>query len=509
MSTSQKNNILAIKNTIILTFRMLLTLGISLFTSRIVLDALGEEDYGIYNVVAGIVVIFSFLNNTMSNATSRFLCMEIGKGNFKGVNTVYSNSLLIHTAIAIIVVLLAETIGLYILNEFLNIPKSKVHLAHIVYQLSVVSAAISIVQVPFVASVIAAEKMNFFAFIEVFCSIIKLVIAIQLYYTANDKLVIYSFLLLLCSFVTLASYFLYNKFGKDLTRKFDFSDISSSKKLLSFSGWDLFGQMGYCARTQGNSIILNHCFGPVVNAANGIALSIQGTAFMFSANIITAFRPGITKLYAQGNISDTEKMFLTALKSSVLVNIAISIPLIIEVEYILDVWLVQPPIYTQSFARLLLITNIISSYSLVSYILIQACGNIKKASFARSFTYISCPIISYLLMTQGSFAPDGVYLICLAGQLLIAILDTLIIHNSLKFSFMPIISFLVKVIICSTMTFVVSISLGYTIEGGFTRFCFTSLSSITIFVFLIYFVILDTKERSLITFKIRNCLQHF
>ena len=308
MSEIQSTNKRIAKNTLMLYVRMIISTLVILYTSRVVLNTLGVDDYGIYNVVGGIVAIFSFLNSSMSGATSRFLTYEMGCNNGK-LSKIFSSALYIHIGIAILILVAAETVGLWFMNNKLVIPDDRMFAAHVVYQCSVISMMVTVTQVPYNASIIAHEKMDVYAYIELLNVFLKLGIVFILMIGRFDKLILYAILVLVVSILIAAIYRIY------CTKKFSECHLSGSpdmqiiKPMLSFSGWDLFGNMSVSVRQQGTSIILNMFYGPALNAAIGLANSVQNVILSFANNVIMAFRPQIIKQYAEQNIGRMQSLF--------------------------------------------------------------------------------------------------------------------------------------------------------------------------------------------------------
>ena len=290
------------KNTIALYFRMLLSMVVSLYTSRIVLNTLGVEDYGIYNVVGGVVAMFGFLNASMSGATARFLSFELGKGNFLRLKKTFSSALIIHIGIALIILIIAETLGLWFLNHKLVIPADRIDAAQWAYQFSILSTLITITQAPYNASIIAHEKMTIYAYVEILNVTLKLLVVYLLVIGNFDKLILYSFFIFTVSTLIALIYRLYCIRHFNECRFHWIWDTSILKPMLSFSGWDLYGNMSVTVKQQGLNMLLNIFWGPLLNSANGVATSVQGAILGFSSNIITAAKPQIIKSYAESNI---------------------------------------------------------------------------------------------------------------------------------------------------------------------------------------------------------------
>ena len=306
MSGSTINNKRIAKNTIFLYFRMILVLVVTLYTSRIVLDELGEVDYGVYNVVGGVIIMFTFINSSMATSTQRFLTFELGKDDNEQLKKTFSASLNIHIVLGIIVFLLAETIGLWFVNVKLVIPTDRLFAANIVYQSTIISFMLNITQVPYNASLISHEEMNVYAYMGILEAVAKLSLAYFLVLYNGDKLIFFAISLLIIHAVLLLLYRGYCIRKYDECRFFLFWDYSFYRRLTSFAGWNMFGSIAWVCRGQGINILLNLFFGPVMNAAKGIADKVSSSVMGFVRNFNTAMNPQITKNYAVGNTKDME-----------------------------------------------------------------------------------------------------------------------------------------------------------------------------------------------------------
>ena len=371
------NNHLIAKNTIFLYVRMLLSMGIYLYTTRVVLSILGVEDYGIYNVVGGLVAMFSFLNATMSGATSRFITFELGKNSSK-LQTVFSVALTIHIIIALIVFLIGETFGVWFLENELTIPATKMYEAKWLLQFSIMTMIFSFTQVPYNASIIAHEKMNVYAYFELVNVGLKLLSVYLLLIIDTNKLIFYGAIVMLTQIGVTLLYRLYCinkwehcKFKLSLDREF-------LRPLLSYSGWDLFGNASLVARTQGVNILLNIFFGAVMNAAAGIAMQVQTAAMSFATNVMTAFRPQIVKTYATKSYSEMINLISLGSIITYILYLIIVTPLIFEMDFILHIWLKEVPDYAVCFCQLALLMDLFSNSGRFLMIGIDATGRIKK-----------------------------------------------------------------------------------------------------------------------------------
>lgn len=384
------------KNSIALYLRMMLSIGIGLYTSRIVLETLGVDDYGVYNITGGIVGLTGFINASMSAASSRFLTYELGKANIERLKKTFAASLTIHIAIAILVLLLCETVGLWFVNYKLNLPHHSIEAANWVFQMSILSTCFTIIQVPYNASIIAHEKMNIYAYIEILSSILKLIIVCILIEIPLNKLELYSSLLAIASMVIFSIYVIY---GKNNFHECQFrieTEKSYLKPMLSYSGWDLFGNLSVTAKQQGGSIVLNLFYGVVANASAGIANIVNGTILGFSQVVMTAFRPRIIKYYAYGSIDKFLQLMHISFKITLIFYAVISIPAYICMDGMLKIWLVSPPNYSALFCRILLISGFFNLYSLVFITGIHATGKIKAMSLLGLCCNFMTLISSYL-----------------------------------------------------------------------------------------------------------------
>lgn len=375
--TQQNNNKRIAKNTLLLYFRMLLIMAVSLYTSRIVLAILGVEDYGIYNVVGGIIVALSFLNGAMAGATQRFLNVELGRQDHERLSKVFSTSIAIHFFVAGAIVLLAETIGTWFLNTYMNISESRMAAANWVFQFSVVAFVFNVISVPYNACIIAHEKMAAFAYISVLEVVLKLVIVYFLTLTSFDRLVFYAFLIMCVSIVIRVVYNVYCKRHFEECKRIGRIDKPLMKSMLSFSGWTIFGNLGFIFHTQGIAILINMFFGSVVNAAQGIANQVNGVVKNFVQNFLTALNPQVVKSYAAGELDSMHRLILRGCRAAFFLVAFFVIPLTLEAPTILSIWLKEVPEYTVIFVRLVLFLTLFDCFSGLLATAKGATGNIK------------------------------------------------------------------------------------------------------------------------------------
>ena len=379
MSDNQSDNKRIAKNTLFLYFRMLLLLVISLYTSRVILNELGVYDYGIYNVVGGIIVILSFLNNAMASGTQRFMNVEMGRRDQNALNKVFATSQQIHTFVAICVLIIAETIGLWFLNTQMNIPEGREVAANWVYQFSVASAIFGIFTVPYNAAIISHEKMSAFAYISILEAMLKLLVAFAIMWAPFDKLIFYAFLIFLVGVLNCIIYGVYGMKHFEECRRISFKrDNATMKNMLSFSGWTIFGNLGYILHTQGIAIVINMFFSVAVNAAQGIANQVNGVVTQFANNFLVALNPQVVKSYAAGQFEEMHLLVMRGCKMAFCLMSFFVIPLCLEAPTVLRVWLGVVPDYAVIFMRLVLLISLVNSFSSLLAASKGATGEIRN-----------------------------------------------------------------------------------------------------------------------------------
>lgn len=395
------NNIRIAKNTVFLYFRMFITMAVGLYTSRVVLNVLGVSDYGVYNVVGGIITMVSFLNVAMVQASQRFLSFELGIGSLERLNKVFCTSVNIHFAICVIAVLIGETVGLWFVNTKLIIPEGRMIAANWVYQASILTFFVGVMSVPYNSSIVAHEKMSAFAYISILEVVLKLVIVYMLLVVPFDKLIVYSILMVLVSVGIRLCYTVYCKrHFEECTYHFIF-DKKLSLEMFSFAGWSVFGNLGFSFKDQISNIILNLFFGPAVNAARGIGMHVAALVNTFATNFTMAINPQITKQYAAGNIEASRKLVYAGCRYSFYLLSLVSIPLIINIDYILKLWLGIVPEYTSQFVVLTLLTSLLYVLSGSVTTAIQATGKIKWFQIGICIIMLSELPIAWILLKIG------------------------------------------------------------------------------------------------------------
>ena len=401
MPNISENNKRIAKNTLLLYMRTLFIMLVALYTSRVVLNALGVQDYGIYNVVGGIVAMFGFINNSMATATQRYLVFALGKEDAENLREVFSTALQIHLLISVLVVLLGETVGLWFLHEKMQIPADRMDAAFWVLQCSIVSAVVMILSVPYNADIIAHEKMSAFAYISILEAVLKLAVVYALVLSPYDKLVFYAFLILAVQlFIRLCySYYCHKHFPE--SKYHHLWNKPLIKEMTSFAGWSMCGNLSAVLSSQGLNMLLNVFFGPVVNAARAIAVQVQSSMQQFVGNFQMALNPQITKTYAKGEMEEMHNLIFRSAKFSFYLLFFLSLPVLLETNFILTVWLKTVPDNTVLFLRIIICTSLIYSTANPLIVANQATGRVRKYQAVCGTILLMILPISYLCLKLG------------------------------------------------------------------------------------------------------------
>lgn len=376
-------------------------MAISLYTNRVVLDKLGVTDFGIYNVVGGIVVMLGFLSGCMSNSVQRYLSYELGKNNTEGVNRVFNVALVVHVCIAVFVLLVMETVGLWYLNTHINIPAARMNAANWVFQCSLLTMMFTIMQVPYNAIIVSKEKMSIYAYISILEVTLKLLVVYILVIGSYDRLKLYGVLIMSVTIGVLMVYRIYciKKFEEAKFRVV--KDWSLFKDIISFSGWNMLSEVAWTFTGPGVNLILNVFYGPAVNAARGLAEQVNGAVSRFVQNFQTAVNPQLIKLYAADEIEEMTKLLFRSTRFSYFLLFTLSLPLIIEMDYILHLWLKVVPVYTTEFCQLILICSLVSVNSTLLPKIAWAYGKIRNYQIIVSVVlFLNFPL-SYLVLKIG------------------------------------------------------------------------------------------------------------
>ena len=451
---SIKNTRIA-KNVLVLYARMLLLMLVSLYTSRVVLNALGVEDYGIYNVVGGVVSMFSILSGSLTAAISRFITFELGKGDVEKLKKVFSTAVNVQLMLIVIIVLLLETIGLWFLNYKMVIPESRLIAANWVYQCSVITFAINLWSVPYNATIIAHEKMSAFAYIGIFDAVAKLLISLLIIFNPIDRLIFYGILVLLVGIIQRFMYKLYCKRHFEETQYHFKYDKEVTKELFNFAGWNFIGASSAVLRDQGGNILINIFFGPTVNAARGIAMTVNTALTSLVQNFTTAINPQITKSYANNDREYCLKLIFLGARIILYLMLFFCLPIIFETDYILEIWLQKVPNYSVSFTRLVLVYTMVEAISYPMVTLMLATGNIKRYQIIVGGCQMLNLPLAYMALKLGASA-ESVFEVSIAIATCCMFLRLHMLKKMLNF---PTLAFLKHVYLNVLLVAIVSIPL--------------------------------------------------
>jgi len=495
MPTTSDNNKRIAKNTMYLYMRMFVILVVSLFTSRVILQVLGASDYGIYNIIGGVVVLFSFINGALTAATQRYLNFYIGRNDQQKTHDVFCMSMNIYIVLSGIFLVLAETVGLWFVNTQLNIPEGRMYAANWIYQFTVFSFMLNLTRIPYNASLIAYEKMDFYAYLSLLDVILKLGIVYLLYISPIDKLIAYGFLFMLTDLVDNVIYRVYCK-KKFKTASYHWIwDKGLFKELLSFSSWSLFGNAATVFVQQGLNILVNIFYGVTLNAALGIANQVAGKVVQFFSNFQTAFNPQIVKYYAEGNKEEFFKLIYRTSRLSYYLMLIISFPLILKIDVVLDLWLVDVPKYTGIFCQLILIYYLIEALSGPLWMSVQATGNIKTYQIiVATINFINLPII-YICLKEG-FAVWSVWAVRIIVDFVINLARCIYLRKGISLSLSDYFAEVIKPISISTIAALpIPVLFAYTVNGYYFNFVGSVLLALITSVLSIFFLGLKKGER--------------
>lgn len=503
LDSSQNNKRIA-KNTLLLYFRMLLTMVVSLYTSRVILGALGVEDYGIYNVVGGVVAMFSMLSGSLSAAISRFITFELGTGNKEKLARVFSSSVTIQLGLCAIVLVLAETVGLWFLNSKMVIPESRMYAANWVYQLSLLTFVINLISIPYNAAIIAHERMSAFAYISIFEAISKLIVAYCIIISPIDRLILYAIMLATIAIIIRLIYGVYcKKSFEECTYHFIY-DHDLLKQMFGFAGWNFIGASSALLRDQGGNIVINLFCGPAVNAARGIAFQVNAAINSFVGNFMTALNPQITKSYASGDCQYMMTLLFQGARLSYYILLLLSLPIIVNTHYILQLWLGQVPEHTVLFVQLVLIFGMCESISSPLITAMLATGKIRNYQLVVGGCQMMNLPVSYILLRLGAI-PEMVFIVaivisqlCLATRLyMLRELIGLKARDFIKRVY-------INVVVVTILSAVIPFALASTFEdniGSFIMLCVVAVSSTSLVEF---YVGCTARERQFVVSKVKT-----
>ena len=498
----EDNNKLIYKNTLYLYLRQLVVMVLAFFTTRIVLEKLGVDDYGLYNVVGGFVALFSILNGVLASATRRFISLSIGFGDKQKIKKTFSTSLVMHIVIGMVIVVLLETIGLYLLNTTLNIAPDRMYAANWVFHLSVIGIFLNITQTPYIACVTSHEHFNIYAFMSIFDVVGKLLILYLLVVVPGDKLIIYAALLCLVNFLSITIYRIY---CKRLFEECSFS-LSYDKPLLAemlkFSGWDSLGNITTVLNAQGITLLLNMFLTVAVNAARGIATTVSTTILSFVSGFITAAEPQLAKFYAQNDMQSFVRLIFNISKLTLFLLAIFAVPVFFEVDYVLSIWLTEVPEYTASFIKITIIAALIQYSNQMLVKGIVAIGRVKQiTTMMVPMHLVHLPLVWLVLKLD--FHPTAVYWVGIIPSYLALMMDLYILKRYVNF---PSYLFLIQVLLRNLGLVAVSCIIPYFVQQslpiGLFRFLIVCSVSVLSTLAVMWFLALNKEVRQMVLSKV-------
>lgn len=494
MTTTSSNNKQLAKNTIILYIRTLFVLFLSFYSSRLILQNLGVDDYGLYNVVGGVVSIFSIFSGCLTTATSRYLTYEIGKGNGKE-GKVFSASMHIHLFLGVILLIILETIGVWFLNYKMNIPGPRMYAANIVLQVSIISFFINVTSIPYNSLIIAYEKMVSFAYISLLESILKVIAAASLVIFLQDKLIIYSILIFLNSLLIRLIYLIYCR-TKLKTRFVKIKDKGLYRELLGFASYNMIGAASQVCSNQGLNILINIIWGVSLNAARGISAQLETGIVLFMNSFMTAINPQIIKSYASQNFQRTIDLVVRGSMFSYLMMLIIAMPLLICTKEFLDFWLNSYPNYTIDFVRLAIINTLIFSLSNTTITAIQATGKIRLYQIIIGGLQLSVLPLAYFI-TKEIKEPQIIYFVLICITIICLFLRYFLLGRIMQMKIMnKLVKMLAKIALISLLSYyITNITINTESIHGILKFILSFCVNIISLILFSYIIIFDNDEK--------------
>lgn len=498
METTERNRRI-MNNTLFLYFRMAFVLVISLYTSRVILNTLGVEDYGVYSVVGGFVSMFGFLNASISSCIQRFYNYEYGKTGENGFRRVFTMSCYIELILSFIILLLLEAVGLWYINHKLVVPENRIFAIHLLFQLSSFQMIVVMLQAPFSGAILAKEKMDFYAAVGIADVILKLLIVFLLPHLTYDKLVSFGVLMTLISVFDLILYSLYSLRNFKEMRFHKGWDSRLFKEMISFSGWNAFGAAAMVGRTQGLNLILNFFFGPVVNAARGVAVQVQGALMGFIGNISIAARPQIVESYAIGDLRRSKALMYSISKISFLFLFMMALPVSLNINYILHIWLGKAiPEHTAIFTVLILMSSMVDVLNTPVTMLVMATGDVKRYCLYTSLSGLLVLPMAYCFLLKG-MPPSFVFVAGIIVSVLVQLISLLelsritgvSLYDYFKSVVLPLLS---VVIICTVLMKLLSMQLA----SGIYALIVTTICSMLLITIVAFSIVLSAEERRIV-----------
>ena len=506
MTSNSANNKRIAKNTLLLYFRMLFLMLISLYTSRVILDALGVDDFGIYNVVGGFVALFAVVSKSLSGAASRFLNYEMGRGNAEKLKNVFSTTVTIHIGLAIIVAILSEAVGVWYVNNKMVIPTDRLVAANWCFQLSVITFCSNLFTVPYNAAVIAHEQMKTFAYVSVFEGIAKLIISYLITISPIDKLILYAILLCVLQFSIRTMYRVYcRKHYNECSYSFIY-DKELLRHLFSYAGWGFIGSTSGILRNQGINILINLFFGPAINAARGLSNQVLQAVDGFVTNFITAVKPQITKSYAAGNYEYMNSLIYKSTKFSYFLFIMLSLPIIINADFLLGLWLKSVPEHSVSFVRLTLLFTMITTLSHPLSVAQAATGKIRDYQIVIGGIQLLNLPISYLFLKLGC-SPEVVLFVAIAIAAIVVVVSMHMIKRLIPINIKKLSFIIIRVLFTTAIAYSIPVLINYVSPENFLSHIFEIAFSVIYTSLVILFVGLDKHERTMTYSKVNSMVK--
>lgn len=498
MTDNTSNNKRIAKNTALLYIRMIVMMAISFYTTRVILSSLGATNYGIYNVVGSLASMFQIISSSLSSSISRFFTYALGKEDKEEQKKVFSTAINIHLLLAFVIIFLIETLGVWFLNNKMDIPADRIEAANWVLQLSGLAFAINIIALPYNAAIIANEKMSIFAYMTILDSVARLLIAITINLYEGDRLILYA---TLCLFPPITSLFIYQRYCK---KKFEACtygfvlDKKLFKEIFSFAGWSFIGSIAAMMKGQGVNIVLNMFYGPIVNAARGVAMQINGIITQFISNFTMALNPQIIKDYAIGNLTRMHKLMFIGTRLSYYLFMILSIPAFLEVDTVLEIWLGDVPAHTIAFTRLVLILSLAEILSQTLITAQVATGKIKTYQIVVGGILLLNLPLSYIALYLG-FSPESTIIVAIIIAHLCFIARLFFLRRMVS---LPVGMFIKNVYFNVTFVTIISFVLPcichYNIENEYTRLLTVCIVSVLSSIAVIYFIGCNYSERELV-----------
>lgn len=496
MVDKSKNKTIA-KNTIYLYIRMIFIMVVNLYVVRSFLDLLGVEDYGIYNVVGGVVGMLAFLNGTLATSTQRYFSIALTNDNIEQLNKQFRLNVSVFIAVIIVALILSETLGLWYVNTKATIPENRLFAANIVYQFSIISFILQLISVPYNALIIAHEQMKTFAYVGVCEAFFKLVIVITLIFSSYDQLIVYGFMVMTASFLVTLSYYCFCNINYPESKYTFYWNNQEAKDVIVFSGWHFLGTLSVAIRSQGINLLINSFFSPIINAARAVAFQIESAILQLSGNFFVAVKPQIYKTYALNEIEQFKVLINRSTIICVFLVSIISIPFMINVDFILEIWLKEVPAYTVSFTLLVLINGLVDSTGNPTICAALATKEIKEFYIVTGFLYIITLPISYFFLKAGYNVLWTMY-ITIGLSIVTVFARAFILRKLIGFDIVKYTSLLLKLLFVTLVIAGAGLLIKVLIENIIIAFFATCFLTIVLHVTLYPIIVLTKTERILI-----------